>query len=159
MTAPPGWCDGFLMLIRPAPDPEGGPPQESYVGYGLIGLLGGLVLGGVIGRLLFVFGGPEANAGSGVVFGLAALAGVGGGLWVARERRREDGPGRQAHAAALANVGWALLGAWIGQTISVFLALGRSVDSPSGLAKLAVVVLVLSGAASGLLVARKRQAV
>lgn len=129
------------MLIRPAPEPEGGPPQESYVVYGLIGLLGGLVLGGVIGWLLFVVGGPEADAAR--VRGLAAIAGVAGGLWVARERRRKDGPGQRAHAAVLAYVGWALLGAWIGQTISVFLTLGRSVDPLSGLTKLAVVALVL----------------
>ena len=106
---------------------------------------------------MFVFGGPEADAAR--VRGLAAIAGVGGGLLVAREQRREEGPGRRAHAAVLAYVGWALLGAWIGQTISLFFALGVSVDSLSGLAKLAVVVVVvLGGTASGLLVARKRQA-
>lgn len=131
----------------------------SYVVYGLIGLFGGLVLAGVIGWLGFVVGGPEADAGSVVVLGLAATAGVVGGLWVARERRREDGPGRQAYAAVLAYVGWALLGAWIGQSISLFLALAVSVDSLSGHANLLVVTLVLGGAASGLLVARKRQAV
>ena len=147
------------MLIRPAPEPEGRLPRVSYVVYGLIGLFGGLVLAGVIGWLGFVVGGPEADAGSVVVLGLAATAGVVGGLWVARERRREDGPGRQAYAAVLAYVGWALLGAWIGQSISLFLALAVSVDSLSGHANLLVVTLVLGGAASGLLVARKRQAV
>ena len=139
------------MLIRPAPESEGRLPR---VVYGLIGLFGGLVLAGVIGWLGFVVGGPEADAGSVVVLGLAATAGVVGGLWVARERRREDGPGRQAYAAVLA-----LLGAWIGQSISLFLALAVSVDSLSGHANLLVVTLVLGGAASGLLVARKRQAV
>ena len=159
MTAPPGSCDGFLMLIRPAPEPQGRLPRLSYVVYGLIGLVGGLMLASMIGWLLFVVGGPGADAGSGVVFGFAATAGVVGGLWVATERRSEDGPGPQAHAAVLAYVGWGLLGAYVGQLISLFLALAFSVDSLSRQPKLLVVTLVLGGAASGLLVARKRQAV
>jgi len=126
--------------------------------YGLIGLFGGLVLSSMIGWLLSVVGGPEADAGS-VVFGFAATAGVVGGLWVARERRREDGPGRRAHAAVFAYVGWALLGAYVGLLIALGLALAVSADAGSGLAKLLAVMPVLGGAASGLLVARKRQAV
>ena len=144
------------MLIRPAPEPQGRLPRLSN---GLIGLFGGLVLSGVIGWLLYVVGGSEADAGSVVVLGLAATTSVVGGLWVARERRREDGPGRRAHEAVLAYVGWALLGAYVGLLISLVLALAVSGDSLSGQANLLVVTLVLGGAASGLLVARKRQAV
>ena len=147
------------MLIRPAPEPQGRLPRLSYVVYGLIRLFGGLVLAGVIGYLLYVVGGPQADAGSVVVLGIAVTAGVVGGLWVARERRREDGPGRRAHAAVLAYVGWGLLGAYVGLLISLVLALAFSVESLSGQPKLLVVTLVLGGAASGLLVARKRQAV
>jgi hypothetical protein len=147
------------MLIRPAPEPQGRLPRLSYVVYGLIGLFGGLVLSGVIGWPLYVVGGSEAAAGSVVVFGFAVTTSVVGGLWVARERRREDGPGRRAHAAVLTYVGWALLGAYVGLSISLVLALAVSVDSLSGQAQFLLVTPVLGGAASGLLVARKRQAV
>ena len=145
------------MVIRPVPYSDDDGPGVSYVAWVLIGLLGGSALSSIVGLLLYAVRGPRGTDEGGLILLSLMVAGIAGGIWVARERRRGYGSRQLAYSSVLSSVGGALLGAWTGAWASLAVRGFLSIEHPSSQDRLLVFVLVLAGAVVGLRIARNRR--